>query len=357
VACFARTLIPKFPLPGDGKATNMIGLVPPWWPTPDELDQRFVCALQPDPAAPGRWKATHRMDSGPIPISQNVELREYEEVYELSTDPARVQSVRSRALIYSYEPGLGTARESSQTLRLVRCEPITEEQAKMIAEEFVILSPAVELMLPVSESRRRELESPRGARRMWFASDYLTEYRRQYRDGLLRNAADEIEIQLQGIQPIIPEVSEEGLAPAKSLVGKAAPDFTLQDIYNEPITLSDLRGRPVFVRFLGGPTEGWQQQLIILDEVQRAFDRTQFAIVAVQASPDLAEATIRDFVTRHNLACFVLLGGQAVAREKFGVRATPMTFWIDAEGKVVGVQHGWLTADELTRQAREMLGR
>jgi hypothetical protein len=113
----------------------------------------------------------------------------------------------------------------------------------------------------------------------------------------------------------------------------------------------------VLVQFFGGAHEDWKGQLIVLDAVQREYNRQMLTVMAVQASPELADLRLADYAKSRNFTCFVLMEGADVAREKYKVRATPMTIWIDARGKVLGVEHGWQELETLVRQAREIIGR
>jgi cytochrome c biogenesis protein CcmG/thiol:disulfide interchange protein DsbE len=136
------------------------------------------------------------------------------------------------------------------------------------------------------------------------------------------------------------------------LVGKAAPNFSLQTLDGETVELDDYRGKPIFLNFWAT----WCQPCIvehpILQAGARQFDgRVQFLGVVYHDET----AKIRAFINSRGEWGPTLLDTDGSVAVSYGVYGAPETFLIDENGIIVEKHVGPFSPDLLFRKLNEIL--
>ncbi|MCA9912297.1 MAG: TlpA family protein disulfide reductase [Anaerolineae bacterium] len=143
-------------------------------------------------------------------------------------------------------------------------------------------------------------------------------------------------------QELPPELA--GTAP--SLVNQPAPDFTLPSLEGPDVTLSDYRGRVVFVNFWQTTCPPCVEELPEFREFFADQDPAEVALLAVNV--DETRQTIMDFFTENNIIGIpVVLDSDSSVRRTYGVMGYPVTFVINTEGVVRFTKIGSMTYDEM----------
>jgi thiol-disulfide isomerase/thioredoxin len=119
----------------------------------------------------------------------------------------------------------------------------------------------------------------------------------------------------------------------KARVGGLAPDFALPGLFGGTTQLSQYRGRPVVLTFFASWCHPCEEELPVLEQLGREYG-DRIAVLGVNFRDDARDS--RGFVRRLGVT-FPTLGedstdGPVAAR--YGVRGPPMTFFIDAQGRV-----------------------
>jgi len=126
--------------------------------------------------------------------------------------------------------------------------------------------------------------------------------------------------------------------PTPTTVTNAAPDFQLQNLAGQSITLSDFRGKPVVLNFWAtwcGPCA------FEMPYIQEIYDeRSSEGLVVLAINWGESASQVEQFMQNHNLSIPVLLDTKKVVAQKYNIRAFPTTFFIDKDGiiqdKVIG---------------------
>jgi thioredoxin-dependent peroxiredoxin len=129
--------------------------------------------------------------------------------------------------------------------------------------------------------------------------------------------------------------------------GELAPDFTLPDQDGRPVTLSDLRGRPVLVYFYPrDETPGCTTQAQGIRDAWAAFEAAGVAVLGI--SPDTV-ASHRAFCDAHDLPQTLLADPDHAVMERYGAWGEKVLYGrtsvgpirssvlLDADGVVVKV--------------------
>jgi len=163
---------------------------------------------------------------------------------------------------------------------------------------------------------------------------------------LLRDNFGQLELQVQGIK------SEE--LESRKLIGKSAPDFTLNDPAGKPMKLSDSRGKVTLLVFWGMGCRLCRTEAPLLTELFDKYKNRGFSVVAVECF-DNDSADIRTYISEQKLRHPVVIKGATIAESKYFVGGLPRAFWIDATGRVVGRETGFDSKKVLEDKIEELL--
>ena len=121
-------------------------------------------------------------------------------------------------------------------------------------------------------------------------------------------------------------------------VGEAAPNFELQNLDGQSISLSSLKGSPVLINFWATWCQPCVSEMPYIQEIHEDWSDRGLIVLAINIGDSAAE--VEQFLQAHNLSLPVLLDTKKVAIPKYGIRAIPTTFFIDKDGivqvKVIG---------------------
>lgn len=116
--------------------------------------------------------------------------------------------------------------------------------------------------------------------------------------------------------------------------GKIAADFTLKDLNGKEVSLSDYRGKIVFLNFWATWCPPCRQEMPSMEKLYQRFKDKDFVMLAV----DLRErqSTVKDFASDYKLNFTILLDSRGKVSDTYGVRAIPTTYLINRKGKLIG---------------------
>ena len=150
-----------------------------------------------------------------------------------------------------------------------------------------------------------------------------------------RALPDAVERERVGRQNFLRSVCDEALHPEPgSPLGALpieAPDFTLQDYAERPVTLSALRGRVTLVNFWATWCPPCVEEAPSLEALARANRKKPLSLLAV--SVDESWPTVRGFFAK-GTEMTVLLDPTKATPLRYGTEKFPETFIVDKEGKV-----------------------
>ena len=135
-------------------------------------------------------------------------------------------------------------------------------------------------------------------------------------------------------------VSPEGL------LGKRAPDFTLDGLAGGPIHLGDMiRGRVAVITFWGVACSPCRAEAPHLTALYNQYKDRGLAIVAVNGYDESKEEVER-FARANGLTHPIALMGKKVGEEKYTVTSYPVTFLVDHRGAIVDYHLDFERGDE-----------
>ena len=144
--------------------------------------------------------------------------------------------------------------------------------------------------------------------------------------------------------------SEEEEEAAEEVKTIPAIDFTLKDQYGNTHTLSDYKGKTVFLNFWATWCSPCRAEM---PDIQKLYEESQQEDVVILgvAAPNLgrekSEEGIKGFLEENGYTYPVVMDTEAEAFQAYGINSFPTTFMIDKDGNVFGYIPGQLSEETM----------
>ena len=116
--------------------------------------------------------------------------------------------------------------------------------------------------------------------------------------------------------------------------GRPAPDFTFPDLDGRRVSLSDFRGKVVFVNIWATWCPPCRDEMPSMQTLYERFKGEHFEILAVSIDADGRKAVV-PFMQQMNLTFPALLDPKEQIRSLYRITGVPETFIVDREGVLV----------------------
>jgi cytochrome c biogenesis protein CcmG/thiol:disulfide interchange protein DsbE len=179
------------------------------------------------------------------------------------------------------------------------------------------------------------------------------------------------EYRRQAAEKRLSEVSKAELVEAGSaqaalnpLIGKPAPQFSLEDLAGKKVSLADYKGKAVLINFWAtwcGPCKVETPWLI---DLRNQYAAKGFEILGVstddidrtdQKAFGQEKKEISDFVQRMHMPYPVLIDGDSVSKPYGGLDAMPTSFFVDRSGKIISATMGITSKDDIEANIQKVL--
>ncbi|WP_111641554.1 TlpA family protein disulfide reductase [Marinimicrobium alkaliphilum] len=123
-----------------------------------------------------------------------------------------------------------------------------------------------------------------------------------------------------------------------------APDFTLPDRNDEPLTLSEQQGKVVMLNFWASWCAPCIQEMPALDELYNDLKDQGFTLIGVNVEQDRTAAEA--LLERVGVSFPIVFDPEGSTRLDYRIRAMPTTILVDREGVIQQVNRGYRPGDE-----------
>lgn len=135
--------------------------------------------------------------------------------------------------------------------------------------------------------------------------------------------------------------------------GERVPDMPIEAFDGSMVSLADYAGQPLLVNFWASWCAPCIAEMPDLEEVhQLTADQLGFVGINTQDTPDKAAELVEQTGVTYDL----VRDPTGEFSQAFSVFGMPSTFFVDADGNIVGRHTGLLTKDSLLEALRENLG-
>ncbi len=138
-------------------------------------------------------------------------------------------------------------------------------------------------------------------------------------------------------------------------VGFLAPDFTLDTMDGDSITLSDLRGKAVIINLWASWCGPCRAEMPAMQNVYEKYRDKGFTILAVNATSQDSLSAAEAFVEELGLTYPILLDRDGQVSKLYNLRALPTTYFVAPDGSITEVVIGGPMAEALLTIRAELL--
>jgi len=125
--------------------------------------------------------------------------------------------------------------------------------------------------------------------------------------------------------------------PTGARVGQKAPDFKLQNLDGELVSLSEL-DKSVLLNFWNTGCPPCVNEMPLLQQIHQ--ERQDEGLMVLTLNAGESAATVRQFMQNYHLSLPVVLDTNVAVAQQYGIQFFPTTFFIDRDGiiqeKVIG---------------------
>jgi len=135
------------------------------------------------------------------------------------------------------------------------------------------------------------------------------------------------------ISAVPADATTGGLIPSPR-EGFLAPDFTLESLSGDQISLSDMRGNAIVLNLWASWCPPCRAEMPALQRVYQENHERGLEVLAVNMTAQDSLADVEAFVQEFNLTFPILLDTSGEVGNAYLMRALPTTFFIDREGVI-----------------------
>lgn len=158
-----------------------------------------------------------------------------------------------------------------------------------------------------------------------------------------------LSISLPGWAQGAPSLPKNRTIPESTLglkLSSPAPDFTLESLTGNNLSLSDYHGKLVLLNFWATWCAPCKIPTPRFIELQNAYGPQGLQIIGVALDEDATKAEIAEFADKMRVNYPILIGNEKVARAYGGIPAMPASFFIGRDGKIIDKIIGIKEKDE-----------
>jgi len=143
------------------------------------------------------------------------------------------------------------------------------------------------------------------------------------------------------VSVLTPGLVMAGCSPSSAQgveVGNLAPDFQLQNLDGQTVSLGNLQGKPVLINFWATWCPSCVSEMPYIQEIYEEWSDKGLVVLAINIGE--SSSKVEEFMQSHNLSFTVLLDTKQNVAQKYNFQYIPTTFFIDKDGiiqeKVIG---------------------
>lgn len=158
-----------------------------------------------------------------------------------------------------------------------------------------------------------------------------------------------------GCTPSSPSVENGSQETAVGVkVGELAPDFTLTDLEGNSVTLSEYRGKVVFINFWATWCPPCRAEMPEIEAVYQEYKDKGVVVIGVDILEP--EDVVREFVEQGGYSWIFVLDATGAVSDDYKITAIPTSFFIDREGVIQVVNIGAMTKRAMEAELTEAMG-
>jgi thiol-disulfide isomerase/thioredoxin len=136
--------------------------------------------------------------------------------------------------------------------------------------------------------------------------------------------------------------------------GQTAPDFTLTTFSGHDVTLSQLKGKPVFLNIWASWCPPCKSEMPDLQRMSRQYE-DKVLVYGINSTTEDTRDKAEEFVLNMRLTFPNLIDANGQVKRDYRILSMPVSLTIDANGKVVDRHEGQLTPGKMKEMFDHLL--
>jgi thiol-disulfide isomerase/thioredoxin len=143
---------------------------------------------------------------------------------------------------------------------------------------------------------------------------------------------------------------------AKTMMGKAAPPFTLVDLNGKKVSLADYKGHPVVLNFWATYCGPCKLEMPWFQDLQNKYKDKGLVVLGLDQDFGMEVKEVAAASKRVGVTYPILMPNDAVSKNYQLSDYIPETFYVDKSGKIVDETIGAHSKDELEADIQKAIG-
>ena len=165
---------------------------------------------------------------------------------------------------------------------------------------------------------------------------------------------------LLGLLPAQDIKTGQGELPPAPKVGHPAPDFTLTDLEGNSVTLSDFRGKVIFINFWTQWCPPCRAEMPEIEAIYQEYQDKDVVVIGVdilvsEIAKGYDESEVRQFVQQGGYSWTFVLDTTGEVTRNYAITAIPTSFFVDKEGVIRAVNVGAMTKRAMESKLAEAM--
>lgn len=146
--------------------------------------------------------------------------------------------------------------------------------------------------------------------------------------------------------------TENNVTKEPNVIKTKAPDFKLKDLDGKELSLSDLKGKKIFLNFWATWCPPCKNEM---PEIQKLYEETKdtdLVIVAVEIGEPLSE--VKSFIDENKYTFKVLSDSDQSVASKYEISSIPTSYFIDEDGNIISKFIGAMNIDKMKSYIKDL---
>ena len=144
-------------------------------------------------------------------------------------------------------------------------------------------------------------------------------------------------------------------ATTATKVGDQAPGFVRADLAGRQVRLADYRGKLVLLNFWATWCAPCRKEMPLFSKWQRGYGAQGLQIIGVSMDDDVT--SVKQLLAQHPVQYPIVMGDAKLGEQFGGVLGLPLSFLIDAKGRIVARYQGESDLARMEAELKESLPR
>lgn len=169
-----------------------------------------------------------------------------------------------------------------------------------------------------------------------------------------------------GKQQILPDEIAATAQPTKilfqadsqkfAIIGELAPDFTLDDLNGNSVSLGDFRGKPVVINLWATWCKPCLYEMPGFESAYKKYEDKGLVVLGINLTARDTIEDVRPFIDKLSLTFPILLDETGnVSSGLYGMKGLPMSYFIDSNGILKRVQAGSMLPEKVDEYLADIL--